>query len=504
LPPSIFLPQEITMTKAELRQKAVQAAERMKKFRDDHNERKKVGKTGAELWGEEHDTEWRALNAEYDGLQNQLADAEREEDLETRANAAAEWLNKSQRDGRQKPGLDDSADSDTGTTYGDLGLENRDQAAAFRRGEVDRRLAFQAWAGRGLSGLPVGDAHRDACQRLNFDPHCNQLNLRLCATEEIQAIQRRLRMVHPEMRDRAIVEILETRALSAFIGGQGAYLVAPASMVRSIEVAMISYGAILQAAETITTENGEEMGWPVGDDTANEGEYVDENQDLQANGEPNPAFEACTWKSFDISSKFVKIPFSLVRDSFANIEVVTGSMLGERLGRKLSGECTNGTHKIRGLIPRAAAGKTAAGAAAIVYADVVGLEHSIDPAIRDGSQFMFHDLILQVLRLIVDSQNRPLWASNIREGVPDTFNGRRFVINQKMDSTVASGKKTMAFGRLENYKVRRVGPSLRTKRLVERFAEKDQLGLVSLLSADGNLLRPKQAAACPVKYLIQP
>ncbi len=486
----------------ELRKKAADVAGRIAKVRDEYNARKKDNKTGAELWSEDHNKQWRSLNEEYDSTKAEIEQAEREDELEGRAAASAEWLAKSQRDGRQKPGTDDLGDD--GRTYGERGAKDRDEANAMRRSDADRRMAFQAWAAHGVRSIALGDEHREACARMKFDPSVNEVHGSLLDTSSVRSIQSRLRSVHPDLRERAQHEIMESRALSGLTGATGGYLSVPSSTVRALEMAMISFGSHLAVAETITTETGEEMGWPVGDDTSNEGEYVDENTDAQDSGEPNPGFESVVLRSYDLSSKFIKVPYSLARDSFVNLDVVVGAMCGERLGRKLAREATLGTAKIRGIIPRAATGRTAAGATAITYADATGLEHSVDPALRDGSRFMFHDSILEKLRLLVDSQNRPLWLSNIREGVPDTFNGRQYVINQFMDGTVATTKKTMAFGRLEYYKWRRVGLSLRIKRLVERFAEKDQVGYIAYMSGDGNLLRPKQTAACPVKLLVQP
>lgn len=488
---------------AELRTKAAATAGKIGKFRDDFNKRKSDQKKGAELWSETHETEWRALNAEYDAVKAELEEAQREADIEARATASAEWLQRSTRDGRQKPGLDDTTPDGDGT-LGDLGLRDRDEAQVWRRNQVDRRMAFQAWASHGCQAAELTDEHRNACQRLKFNPAVGEVRGNLLDTESVRTVQRRLRATHPDLRERLRQELLETRALSALSGGAGAYLTVPSSTVRTLEMAMVEYGAILQACETMTTETGEEMGWPVMDDTGNEGEYVDENNDATANGEPNPSLESVVWRAYDLSSKLVRIPNAAVRDSFMNLDTVVGLALGERLGRKLSRECTNGVSRIRGIVPRSAAGKTAAGATAITWADTTGLEHSVDPAYRNGAGYMFHDLILEKLRLIVDSQNRPLWISNIREGVPDTFNGRPYFVNQMMDSTVASGKKTMLFGQLSAYKLRRVGTSLRLKRLVERFAERDQIGFIAYLSADGNLLRAKAAASCPTKYLIQP
>jgi HK97 family phage major capsid protein len=266
---------------------------------------------------------------------------------------------------------------------------------------------------------------------------------------------------------------------------------------------MIQFGAILQVADTITTETGEEIQWPYVDDTSNSGEYIGESEDAQDAGEPSPSFEQVKFRAWDFSSKFIKVPFNLNRDSLINVDVLLGRLIGERLGRKLSSEATTGEHKVRGIVPRSAAGQTAAGATAITYDDVVGLETSLDAGWEPDAAFMFHKNVLEHLRLLKDGNGRPLWVGNLAQGVPPVLNGKPYVINQSMASSIASTAKTMLYGDFRQYKIRRVGPSIRIVRLVERFAELAQTGYIGYLSADGNLLRPNTAAASPVQHLVQ-
>jgi len=469
------------------------------------------GDEKVELWpgGEEgaERKQWVELNKRYDELTAKLAELEEDAALVARAAEVGDWLNRSTAEPNNRPQLDDQLPSRPGTTYGDAGVDSRDVARAIEQRQVDLTLCFQTWAARGTPAR-LTDAHLAACQRQAFDPSIGELACEMMDTERFAAIQRRMRDMHPELRGRLFDELLlggnspETRALAGGIGSTGGYISTPASVVRSIELAQIEFGAFLAEAQTITTQTGEPMAWPVGDDIDNEASYTDEN--VETTNDADPGFEAVQWRSHDLQSGFVKVPFRLFRDSFVNIELLIGRMIGERFGRKFASEATNGTSKIQGIIPRSPVGQTAAAAGSITHADIVGLEHSVDPAYRGRLMYMFHDFVLEQLRLLTDSQNRPLWISNIAVGAPDTLNGRRYVINQKMDNSFASTKKSVAAGDLSAYKWRRVGPSLRLKRLVERFAEFDQTAFIGYQSADGNLLRPNRDAACPVQVLQHP
>jgi len=492
---------EQDLTLKELRETAGELNAEIQRRGKEFNERKKQREAGedVELWPDNTRDEWTDINKDYDAVRAAIEEEQRAADVAARLAETQEWSERSTRDNSQGTRLDDRADGE-GRTYRDLGLDDRDQARQFHQNQQDRSLAFQAWAMRGVDNDVVGERHHEACERLSFDPSRQTLTLRLLPSEAIASIQRRLRSCHHDQRYQVFEEMLEGRALSAMTGGSGGYITAPGRLVNSIELAAIEFGAILQVAETITTSTGEEISWPVGDDTDNEGAYADENQDHST--EANPEFEQVKWGAYSMHSKMCKVPFQLMRDSVFNLEAILGRMMGERLGRKTSSEATTGETRIRGIVPRSPAGQTALSATALDRADFVGLQHSIDPALRPGGRFMFHDNVLEAVRLIEDGDGYPIYQSNLRTGAPDTVEGWQFVINQKMADTVEASAKVALGGRLEQYKIRRVGASLRMKRLVERYAEYDQTAFIAYWEVDGNLLRPQQDTGCPVKYLV--
>lgn len=492
------------MSLKEVRELAGKLLKRMEELRDGFQARMKEGKAGADLWPENTRQQWTEVNEQLDQCQERMQTLQEETELVRREAEARDWLGRSARDGR--PHLDDRAGPDTDRSYGELGFATREEALAYQQNQRDRHLAFQSWAATEIADELITDGHREACERLRFTPSVRQIRLRFLETEEYRGIQTRLRsVVHDPIRREALVrDIVEGRALSAVTGGAGGYLVAPPRLVAAIEVAMLQFGAMLQVADTITTDTGEEIGWPYVDDTSNEGAYVDESEDAQDQGEPNPSFEQVKWRAHDFSSKFLKVPFSLSRDSIVNIDLLIGRLVGERIGRKISSEATTGELRVRGIVPRSAAGNTAAGATAIVYDDLIKLETSLDSGFDQGAGYMFHKNILEKLRLLKDGASRPLWVMNLAQGVPPTLNGKPYTVNHSMASSVASGNKTVLYGDFSYYKLRRVGPSLQIVRLVERFAEKRQTGYIGYASADGNLMRPNSAASCPVKHLVQP
>ncbi len=296
---------------------------------------------------------------------------------------------------------------------------------------------------------------------------------------------------HPEVRD-----------LSAITGAAGGFTV-PTGFLADIEKGMKDYSGVLQSnAQVINTDTGADLPWPTVNDTANEGEQVEENQ---AVGGQDVAFGQITAKAYLFSSKLVLVPQTLIQDTGINVEQVLAELLAERLGRIANRRLTtgNGANQPQGVATASTLGVTAAGAAAITYDETIDLEHAVDPAHRVNAEYMFHDDCLKLLRKLKDSDGRPIWmpAANaaMANGAPGLLNNRPYRINMHMDSP-ASGKRSMLFGDFRKYKIRRV-KNITLVRLAERYAEKLQIGFFAFMRLDGRL---SNAGTNPIKHLVHP
>jgi HK97 family phage major capsid protein len=152
------------------------------------------------------------------------------------------------------------------------------------------------------------------------------------------------------------------------------------------------------------------------------------------------------------------------------------------------------------VVTAATSGLTAASPTEIAYADLVKLVHSVDPVYRlPGFRpgFQCHDSVLQAIHLLSDTNGQALLKGGPELGMPWSLLGFPLLTNLHMDSSIASGKKTVLFGAWSKYYIRDV-KELRIKRLDERFADSDQTGFVAVLRSDSNLL---DAGGHPLKYL---
>jgi len=271
------------------------------------------------------------------------------------------------------------------------------------------------------------------------------------------------------------------------------------SFVSEMEAARLHYGAMNQVADIMTTDAGETIVWPTVNDTGNQGVGIAE---ATAPAAADPSFGSVSWGAFKLSSKEIIVNRELIEDNQVRLVSRLAGMLGERLGREENRLFTvgAGTTEPTGLMTASTEGVEGASNSAIVYDELIDLEHSVDPAYRSASnRYMFHDSTLLLLRKLKDSNGLYLWNSGAVSGVASSINGYGYSINQDMDEYAAS-KKVVAFGDMKKFKIRRV----RGTRLVvtdELYSRTDQIGFFAWVRVDSNLL---DAGTNPVKHLATP
>ena len=446
-------------TSKELREKRAVLSKKIRDFAD------LASKEGRALTAEEN-TEYQAVNDDFDKLTAQIKLVERAESIETEPAPAPE----PERRQSPKPGREDFDGSRKS-----VGDDPQPKPVTAE----ERALAFQAWC---LRQSPRGGEH--------FRPEHQAAAERCGINLKHEEFSFRLRDNYNEFRR-------EARALSTFLDTAGGYTHPTETFVAQLERAMLWFGAVRQTATVIRTASGENMLWPTSNDTGNTGALISENATVS---QQDVTFGAVTLQAYMYTSKMVLVPFTLIQDSAVNLASVLADMLGERLGRIGNTHFTTGTGAARpkGIVT-AATTFSAAAAASIAWDDIFKLVHSVDLAYRNGpgAGFMLHDTICRDLRLLKDGNGRYLWVDSVQLGKPDTILGYPVHTNNDMASTSASGNKTVLFGQLSKYMIRDVG-TIRIKRLVERYADSDQEAFLAFARFDGNLM---DAGVAPVKVL---
>jgi HK97 family phage major capsid protein len=280
----------------------------------------------------------------------------------------------------------------------------------------------------------------------------------------------------------------------------GGYTV-PVELMKEIVKSMAATGPMYDPGVTreLNTSSGNQINIPTVDDTAKTAALHTEGTALTDDGSEDVTFGQKRLDAYVYDTEFVKFSMELAQDSIFNVESLLGELLGERLGRKANSILTTGTGSSQpnGIVTASSLGVTAAAVGAITCDELLDLVHSVDPAHRGGPKvrFMFNDSTLKAIRKLKDGNGQYIWQmGNIQQGAPANLLGYGYSVNQAMAS-LATGNKTVIFGNMDKYIVRKVGgPVLGVMR--ERFWP--DLGIAGLIRLDGELV---DTAA--VKHLIQ-
>lgn len=422
-----------------------------------HNEKRRV--TG------EENTEWEKRMADVDAIQKEIEQLEKQHDLETRLAQPAE--------DRRSAGRED---------YKPEPEEQRSVPAARVNAPFDPKSYDKS-----------KDEYRSAFVQWMADP--GMLN------------QKQARM------------LAEKRALAEGTGTAGGYTV-PQGFQYELDVALKSFGGIMETAEMIETTMGNILPWPSMNDTGNTAEQISENAAATiANGNSttpgDPVYGVVNFSAYMHDSGIIQVPIDLLQDSAFNIEKYITDACMIRLGRKINtnGTVGTGSNAPTGIVTAVNAGTTstlttASSATGLVYNDLLNLEHSVDPAYRNQggkkAKWMFADLTLKAIKKLTDNNGRPLFlAGGVAEGInapaPDQIDGYDYVINQDMPQIGASNTSVL-FGDLTKFKVRLVRQAQMT-RFNERFMTNLQIGFLVWRRLDSNLI---DAGMHPVKGLQHP
>ncbi|MFC5423036.1 phage major capsid protein [Bosea eneae] len=283
--------------------------------------------------------------------------------------------------------------------------------------------------------------------------------------------------------------------MSTTTPSEGGYTVAT-DVATTVLDALKAFGGMRGVAGVISTSSGNPMSFPTSDGTAEEGEIVPENASAS---DADVSFGTAGLPVYKYSSKVVPVPFELLQDSSVDIEAFVRGRITTRLGRITNKHFTvgTGTGQPNGVITAAGIGVTAANGSsqvtAITYDSLVDLQHSVDPAYREGGncRFMMNDSSVKVVRKIKDTNGRPIFVPGYEEtspgGAPDRLLGNPITVNQNMAAMAASAR-SIAFGDFKHYAIRDVMAVEMFRFTDSAYTKKGQVGFLAWMRSGGNLL----------------
>ncbi|BGI52710.1 MAG: phage major capsid protein [Candidatus Hamiltonella defensa (Ceratovacuna japonica)] len=295
-----------------------------------------------------------------------------------------------------------------------------------------------------------------------------------------RAFEQFLRHGLGEMSTEERQALRELRAQGISTDEKGGYTV-PKVMLNKIVDSMKAYGGIASVAQILNTANGQTITWSTSDGTAEEGELLSENT---AASESDVTFGTASLEAKKLSSKIIKVSHELLQDSGVDIEAYLCARIAQRLGRGeakylVQGNGMGTPQQPRGLEVSVTGTKNTTAANQFTWQEILALKHSIDPAYRRGTSFRlaFNDNTLKMLSEMEDGQKRPLWLPEIVGVKPATILNVPYVIDPAI-ADIGKGKKFIYCGDFNRFIVRRVS-TMTLKRLVERYAEYDQIAFLA-------------------------
>lgn len=278
----------------------------------------------------------------------------------------------------------------------------------------------------------------------------------------------------------------------------GGYLV-PQDFSDELDIATLFTGEVERLAKKLNTAGGALLDYPTINDTATDANLISEAAAVTVQ---DMTFANKQLSAYNYASQ-VRVSMQLLQDNAFDLNAFLAESMGERIARATNGAFTSGTgsSQPQGIVTGSTLGKTAASATAITADEILDLIHSIDPSYRNKPSFglMAHDNVISAIRAlgIGSSNDFPIFIPSMEAGQPDKLFGHNVYYNNDMESSIATGKKTLLAADFSKFVVRSAG-GVQIVRLNERYMDELEVGFVSYSRKDSAVLDSRA-----VKHLIQ-
>lgn len=316
--------------------------------------------------------------------------------------------------------------------------------------------------------------------------------LRALARGEVRSVE--FRFAADDDRRFATGEVRESRDLTVGTTTAGGHTV-PTSFLNRLYEHLIENTAIRQTRATvINTDSGEALQVPK--TTAHGGGAL--VAEGGAIGESDPTFGQVTLNAYKYGV-LAQVSSELMTDTGVDLVGYLARQGGRAIGNAagvhfITGD---GSSKPQGITTVSTLGKTAAGAAAITFDELIDLFFSVIAPYRMNAEWMLKDSTLGAIRKLKDSDGQYLWQPGLTEGQPDTILGKHYVTDPNMPA-MTTGLKSVLFGDFSAYTIRDVN-GIRIEQSADYAFGNDLVTWRFLLRTDGDLVDTTGA----VKHLIQ-
>lgn len=292
------------------------------------------------------------------------------------------------------------------------------------------------------------------------------------------------------------------RAVNADVDVQGGYMVMPQQFVWSIIKFVDDEVFLRKLATKFQVLNAQSLGAPSFDTDISDSDWTSElatgNEDSSTAFGKRELVPHPLAKRLKVSNKLLRLAAatgvtSADGSSFAGgVEGFLRSRLGYKFGvtQEKAGMTGNGSQKWLGLFTASTRGISTArdvqtGSTTSITADqLIAAKYSLKPQYQKRSQWIFHRDAVKIIRQLKDGMGQYLWQPGLVAAQPDTL--LELPVNQSeyAPNTFTTGQYVGILGDFSFYWIAD-SENMTIQRLVELYAETNQVGFIARQESDG-------------------
>ena len=282
----------------------------------------------------------------------------------------------------------------------------------------------------------------------------------------------------------------EKRALQAEVDITGGFLVAPEQFVNTLIKAIDDLVFIRSHATVFSVPQAESLGVPTLDTDPADADWTAEI--LTGSEDSSMAFGKRQLHPHPLAKR-IKISEPLLRRSTMPVESLVTSRLAYKFGiTEEKGFLTGtGANEPLGIYTASADGisigrdvSTDNTTTAITADGLINAKYSLKGGYWNSSTWNFHRDAMKMISKLKDGDGQYLWLLSLRDGEPDRILGRPVDMSEYTPSTFTTGLYVGMLGDFSHYWIADA-LDMRFQRLVELYAETNQVGFIGRRETDG-------------------
>ena len=283
-------------------------------------------------------------------------------------------------------------------------------------------------------------------------------------------------------------DAIRNRALSSVTDAQGGYTVGDEAITRWVQ-AQADFNEMRNFAEVISTTGGADWPWPTLNATGRKGSLLAEN--TKAPARADLTFGQVVMKAYKYTSGTMLVPNELFEDSDLPIDAIVAADTSEVIARIQNEHYTTGDNssKPQGAVTgghTAAGTLTLASGSALTWERLVDIESTLPEAYLPNARFFMNRKTRAIIYKMKDSDGLPLFRRDPANPRGGQVLGYDIALLSEMDD-MGANKKPIMFGDGRALKIREVRQVV-LRRLLEVYAEADQIGYVAFARSDSRVV----------------